>query len=371
MSTDTALIEKREELKRRMAAGEYRTLIDVILDRVGRIIQKITRSPQSISPWYSSITLYLIILLLGFGGLFLVGDVSAFTKQFMAFSASFLPLSLLIGYFNIAGMVAGNIYVHRVITAFHDNVLDAMESIENVNDFERWLTTICNRKKHFMFSVVGGVIVGVYLISVLANTGINILISTIAGTIVLNMFSVAFLYLLIYMVVLSAQIGRYHLKLYAAHPASSEIIGHLADLLSNFVYLVALYSTLLTLGVALQQFLIPFGLTVILLFWIPIIGMFISNQNSLSRIIRRAKWKALNEIQTKVEKLQVVENFENKETMDAINRLMDYHDRVNATRNSALDLRATLNFVNSLLLPLLAFLLGNLDFLLKLFARQP
>jgi hypothetical protein len=99
--------------------------------------------------------------------------------------------------------------------------------------------------------------------------------------------------------------------------------------------------------------------------------MFITNQNSLSKIIRRAKWKALNEIQAKVEKLQVVENFENKETMDAINRLMDYHDRVNATRNSALDFRTYLNFINSLLLPLLAFILGNLDLVLNLFARRP
>ena len=54
--------------------------------------------------------------------------------------------------------------------------------------------------------------------------------------------------------------------------------------------------------------------------------------------------------------------------MEAINRLMDYHDRIKATRNSALDLRAGLNFLNSLLLPLLAFLLANLKEVLKLFS---
>ncbi len=31
MATDTALIEKREELKRRLESGEYRTLIDALL----------------------------------------------------------------------------------------------------------------------------------------------------------------------------------------------------------------------------------------------------------------------------------------------------------------------------------------------------
>jgi len=99
--------------------------------------------------------------------------------------------------------------------------------------------------------------------------------------------------------------------------------------------------------------------------------MFALNHTSLSSIIRRAKWKTLNEIQVKVEKLQAVENFEDKETMEAINRLMDYHDRVKATRNSALDFGTYLNFINSLLLPLLAFILGNLDLVLNLFTRNP
>jgi hypothetical protein len=44
-----------------------------------------------------------------------------------------------------------------------------------------------------------------------------------------------------------------------------------------------------------------------------------------------------------------------------MNRLMDLHDRIKATRSSALDLRAGLAFLNSLLLPLIAFLLANLD----------
>ena len=53
--------------------------------------------------------------------------------------------------------------------------------------------------------------------------------------------------------------------------------------------------------------------------------------------------------------------------MEAMNRLMDYHDRVRATRNSALDLRTSLSFLNSLLLPLIAFILANLDSLVELF----
>ena len=165
--------------------------------------------------------------------------------------------------------------------------------------------------------------------------------------------------------------GRYHLKLYTADPGSSEIIGRLAGLLSSFVYLVAIYGAFLTLATALVGLLAQFSIIVIPFLWIPIIAMFVLNQSSLSNIIRTAKWKTLKEIPARVERLHLAENLGEKETMEAVNRLMDYHDRVNRTRNSAIDLSTTLSFINSLLLPLLAFILGNLDLVLNLFARKP
>ena len=49
--------------------------------------------------------------------------------------------------------------------------------------------------------------------------------------------------------------------------------------------------------------------------------------------------------------------------------LMDYHDYVKAKPDSLLNLREGLKLVQSLLLPLAAFVLGNLDFVLDLFRR--
>ena len=57
MTSDSALREKRDELKRQLAAGEYRTLIDVLLDGTGRLIQKITRHRKPISVWYSGVVI--------------------------------------------------------------------------------------------------------------------------------------------------------------------------------------------------------------------------------------------------------------------------------------------------------------------------
>ena len=38
---------------------------------------------------------------------------------------------------------------------------------------------------------------------------------------------------------------------------------------------------------------------------------------------------------------------------------MDYHDRIKSTPNSALNMRVSLNFLNSLILPILAFVITN------------
>jgi hypothetical protein len=50
-----------------------------------------------------------------------------------------------------------------------------------------------------------------------------------------------------------------------------------------------------------------------------------------------------------------------------INRLMDYHERIRATPNSNLNLQSLGNFLNQLALPLLGFLLANIDTVINLF----
>ena len=71
--------------------------------------------------------------------------------------------------------------------------------------------------------------------------------------------------------------------------------------------------------------------------------------------------KSKEEYPKKIEKLKTEENIADENTMAAIKRLIDYHDQVKSTPNTALNIQASLNFLNSLLLPLLSSILGNLD----------
>ncbi|TEU20157.1 MAG: hypothetical protein E3J21_02675, partial [Anaerolineales bacterium] len=74
MTEDTALIEKREELKRQLAAGEYKTLVDVMLDGTGRLIQKLTRNPEPPPFWYSAVVIALVTLMISFLTSVLLGE---------------------------------------------------------------------------------------------------------------------------------------------------------------------------------------------------------------------------------------------------------------------------------------------------------
>jgi hypothetical protein len=365
MATDTALIEKREELKRRLAAGEYRTLIDALLDGTGLLIQKITRRSRHISPWFSSAIMYLVVLLVGLTILVSIGSKSVLRDGPGVIAILFL-MNLLLGYLSIPGLVVGNLYIHYVFTIFHNDVLDAVQSIADVDDFEDWLKNVCNQKNHLLLSLVVGVPVGMFFMYGYSGIGFDTRISV--TIFLLSIGNFMFLYLLLYMVLLSARIGRYELKLYTANPSSSEVIAQLANLLSKFVYLVALYASYLAL-VFLMSGILVIGAVVVLvllLFWVPIISMFFINQNSLSNIIQKAKWKTLNDIQKRVEQLHASKKLGDSDTMETINRLMDYHDRIKDSSNSTINLGTVLNLVNSLLLPLLALTLANLDKILDL-----
>lgn len=368
--TDVALTEKREELKRRLAAGEYRTLIDVVLDATGRIIRKITRGSRPISPWYSIAILYLVVSLITYGLIIILGEVDATRRVIETLSPNgWLGLvgqaAVLLTYVSV---VVFNIYVHRIFATFHTSVLDTVESLVTLEDIEHWLTMVCSVRTPLVFSTIVGVLIGLYIRFLFAaTTGLFIGYGFHFAFFTAGVIIAAFLYLFFLVVALSARVGRYDLKLYSADPGSSEVISHLSGVLGRFMYGIAIYAAIGTLATAAFGVLAQGGVFYVLLFWIPIVAMFILSQTSLSSIIRRAKWKTLNEIQARVEQLHVADSLGEKDTMDAINRLMDYHDRIKGTRNSAFDLRAVLSLLNSLLLPFPALLLANLDKVLALF----
>jgi hypothetical protein len=248
--------------------------------------------------------------------------------------------------------------------------LDAIGSVSDLTNFQTWLAGMHNLKKPLFFGLTFSLFVGFYGITLFPMTqgGFQGWGSLILGMIV--GFQVGILiYYFVPILTLPVRFNRYQFQLYAADPSRSEVIDHLSDMLSNFVYISAGLTAIATLVFSLLGVLnLPTFIILVVISWMPLSALFLLNQYALAKIITRAKWKTLNEIQAETERLRTGGKLAEKETMEAVNRLMDYHDRIRATPNSALDLRASLNFLNSLLLPVLAFVLANLDEVVALFS---
>ena len=365
MTTDAALIEKRDELKRRLEAGEYKTLVDVFLAWINRVIQRILRRNKPLPPWLITVILGLVVNLILFGGRYVDGGLTGIrniAKPYGVGYGSGVLLDFSLAVLTIITVISINHSIDRFIILWRDEMLDATVSVSSLQEFEDWLGTACNLRLHFLVTIFGGLLIALLVTALISvRLGAFVGYGTTFGYIIINMFTAAFFYEGFIVILLPVMLRKYELKLFAADPATSELISHLSSELSFFVYFVAVYSTIfsLVIGALRTSQTTDIVVAVVLFLWLPIITMFALNQTTLSSIIRRAKWKTLNEIQARVEKLQAAENLDAKETMDAINRLLDYHERVNRTRASALDFRAILGFINSLILPLLAFLLDK------------
>lgn len=361
MTENTVLLEKRERLRSQLAANEFQTVIDVYLEKVGRLIQKLTRNPAPPPFWFSAVVTALVTLLIGFLTSILLGEFSALRRAMIPFEIFAAGTVLVV-------VIGSRRYGNVVFSALRDNLLGAIESVGDVVDLERGFAGFSNPRPPLLFALVWTIVLGLYTPILLATArggfvGFGPTILLVIAEFEMGLHVYYFLPLL----ALPTRLSRYQIKLFAADPSNSEVIDHLADALISTLYLSALFAALFTLGIALFGLLTWIvAIILVVVAWVPLIAIFLTSQYALAKIITRAKWQTLNEIQTKIERLNTEENIIEKDTMEAINRLMDYHDRIKATRNSALDLRAGLSFLNSLLLPVIGLVLGDIKDVIEL-----
>lgn len=357
MIENETLLQRREELKHQLQAEQYQSLVDVILDGMGRIIQKITRNPRPISFWYSGVVIGLLTLLLSFSVSILLGETNPARIEA-------IPIEIWTVTMGFSFMIGTKIGLHLIYDTFCDNTLDAIESVEDLDDLRNWLTTSSNIKKQILFSLAIGILSTAFSPLLWAATrGSFAGFGSLMRSFIFGFQAGAAGYYFIPLLALFNRLSKYQFKLYTADPSSSEAIDRLSGMLSSIIYILAVVFVVVTVGIVIFGFFTPvtaiFYLGVIT--WGPLIVIFANGQYALTRIISRAKWKALNEIQAKIEKLQRQEEIPSQDTVAHIRSLMDYHNHIRDTRNSALSLRSGLNFLNSLLLPLLTFVLTNLD----------
>jgi len=357
MKTDPTLAEKREELRKQIET--YRSLPEYVLDGIGAFISR-SKLPRNASIqenegfpsyWLNGIVLTLLTFLAGVGiSLALREDLILAELLFTLWATGMGALSL----------IANKVNVRAFLNTFHGPLLDRMERSSDVGNLGNWLSRNFRLKFPLVFGFILGPVLGVLLYSGWSvSYGVSHGVSPdnpaplhIGSSIAVILACMEAMwvgyYLYPFYLMFPPELRRYRFDLYSPDPSSSEVVGRLSRLLSFILYVTMGFIIQLMIGLGLfnvlsESTLVP-GFVVSLLVVSPMVIMYAAGQYHLSDLIIRAKWKMLNELQAKIEKLSGGEDIPDKDTLERLSKLMDYHDRIKTTPNSALNFRASLNF---------------------------
>jgi hypothetical protein len=360
---DAKLVKKRNELKQEITSGMYTLLMGLIFEYTSRLIQKLTRSAIPPPFYYTVIIVAFVIQLVQVPGLL----VAILLKETHQYSELFVVGSLAIE-LAFAGIVVAKININYVLQNLRDHAVDAIESIDNLSDLHYWLSYFWAVRKQLSFAVAFGIIAGALTAVGFSRTtkefiGLGVTITSILAWTI----AVIPVYYMLLMAILPFRLSRYQYDLFDANPSRSEVLRRLSLTLKNYTYVVAIFIAFTTFFYGVNSSTRSLNIIVLIIGWIPLSVQSFSNRFALRTIARNAKWKTLKEIELKIKKIQEKANLADKATMECITRLMDYHDRISAMYDSALDLRARLSFLNQIFLTLLAYALSNIDSIINIF----
>ncbi len=368
MAENPDLLQQQQALKDALASGEYRSLAEVILDAHGRLLQKMTRAAKPPPFWFNALAFTLLILLVfSLAGLLLgvpLRGVDNATRLKLML-AGFLGTAI-----GSAFLVAAALMHRRLLRTLEEAVVGEIETPADLQDLGAWLRNTFSLKRQFWVSALPAVILlpGMNFMLGLA-TGIRFDLAVYLTAIVAGFQAFTALSITLACLTLPHRLSHYRLKLFGADPRSSQVIEDLARTLNSVLLTGSAILALFTLDVVL---FIPSSVVASIILplpWLLLIAIFLSNQSALAKIIQRAKRKTLNEIQAQIEALQAKEAILGEETLKHINQLLDYHQRIRSSRNSAVDIQSGLNLLQSLLLPLIGLLLANITGILEVAAR--
>jgi hypothetical protein len=356
-------MQTREEIKSLIEVGNYQNLADRILDGMGLILKKLARRKKMPSIWISSLALYLCSLLVGFALVYLFDENQAYratlnTFVFIIITTGFLALLL------------GKIYVDRTFEIFRKQVLDVIQSVDDLLNLRKWIEHAINTKFQFLAGLLYAILIPSILVVVLLSSPIGFMGLGMTLAILFPMFQGGVLaYYLVVCLFLPGRLSRYEYQLYLNDPSQSDVMGHLSNLLTNGLFFFSLVMVLATVSLSYMWRFYSIGISIfsLLIMWLPIIAIFILNQNALTKIVTNSKKRKLKEIQNRIEQLETEDDIANIETIEAINRLMDYHDRIRDTKNSGFNFRSVINLFNSLLLPLISAIGSRIFEIIELF----
>ncbi len=347
MVGEDSLAEAGATIKRQLADGTYKSSIDVILGPVGRVLQKLTRRPKPPASWISALVIALLVSSIACLGSLLASGLSRDAIQTIALGGTLIFLNL----------VLARSTFQRAFDTIRDKLLDGLESSDGLTGVHAWLASAGVLKWPALLGLcIYALFVGFILPNPIDNP--SPVETVVMGGVMLLWTGFLLWYMLLF-AVLPLRLSRCQFKLHAEDPASTEVLVDWSGMMNYAAYMFAF---MLATGTLFTVTAAPFTQRTLLFIvprWLPLIALFVVNQVAISGLITRSKRATLNDVEAQMEAMRPEGEPPDHETMETLLWVWDYHDRIKGTRDSAIDIRGILNLVNTLLIPLLAFLWAN------------
>jgi hypothetical protein len=363
MTTDSELIEKRLEVKNEINEGMNKTPMAQPFNITGRLVQNITGYRKPLPFVFCVLVLEIILLLILGLNYLLVDRILQATTRITPISAA-----IVVGIM-VAIVAASHFNIKMVLSSIRDSIVDSIMASEDLSNLHEWLSLGWSPSsiRRFFFWYGLFVISVITLVYVFFSQAGYFSVGLVIPSLLFSLLGGTAIYYVALMLMLPTRLRTYSFKLYENDPAHSDVVDDISILLNRFTYGYVLLVVILQLSMAFAGLpLIAQMALGITSGWVPAIAQYFVNQACIRTIVSRAKRKTLNRIQTEIRSLQEG-NVKDKENLEAINRLMDYHERIRATSNSNLNMQNFANLLNQLALPFLGFVLANIDTIIGLF----
>jgi hypothetical protein len=360
---DVPLSVQREQLRQQLATAAMHSLAEQWWFSVRQSIARLTHMAPGAIPFWLAVAIVLMLnLTVSYIFSFILGETQRwnFVRDDVIWA----------GYTWIFVLLMRNQY-RRQFRLLQATIIDSIIFSPDLSNLGQWATRLTATRRQFIRTLIlAGASGGISSLSYVFTTGAFVGFGQI--------LSFAFNWYLIVMLMLPAfpivsffqRLASYHFTLYTLNPSKSPVLIRLQQSATSFMYTYALVSTLFLVlvfllpGVSLLT--ITGSVTFIFVTWIPIIVLFLVSQRSFAHVVQQCKTGKLSEIQSKIMMYESGHDLTEQKTIETVKQLMDYHDRLESTPDSLLNIQSLFNLISSLILPLLGTLLGNIDTALRL-----
>lgn len=265
--------------------------------------------------------------------------------------------------------VVFQILIDRFIKQIKTTVVDALDLPASEPAIKAWLQFVDRRSNQWVTMILVLALFASTTIFVFVRQGLTPTISVyLFNILVFMLISPHIFWIFIIAFTFAFSIRDWKFQLFQDDPSRTYVIQALHQISSNVLLAIASLMALnLILVIPLNLYSQIYLIISTSIFWIPALLYFVLTEGSFSHLIREAKLKRQAVIQKQIMEIENTQNMSQKEPAEAVQRLLDLHDRVKTTPVSVINLNSIANLLGSLALPLLAVLINIFDIWQKLF----